>query len=176
MRKASDAADAMDTAHIAGTTARNHDDAFLTMSAAAEAADRATRDYRTIFNAYVHKLHAPKPRIGELAAMQGTITQSFASRYTAKAAGAVEALLSPNPDLEAIRVGIRALGFEDLRGITPTLDARIERAESDPKFIPWLAVPGTFPRRDSLPDVEGIGDLRFDLSRRVGSPQSAPKL
>jgi hypothetical protein len=83
---------------------------------------------------------------------------------------------SISANLDAIRAGIRALGFEDLRGITPVLDAQIERAESDPKFIPWLAVPGTFPRRASLRDAEGLGDLSFDLSRRVGWSQSAPEL
>lgn len=107
--------------------------------------------------------------------MQGTITQSFASRYSTKTVGAIEALLSPAPDLDAIRAGIRALGFEDLRGITPALDAQIERAESDRKFIPWLAVPGTFPRRASLRDAESLGDLSFGPAQG-GSRQSASEL
>lgn len=129
---------AMDTAKITGATPQNHDEAFLQMSWAAEAADRATRDYRSIFNAYTHKFHQPKPPIGELAAMQGAITQSFAKRYTPKTVEAIAALLSPRPDLNAIRAGIRALGFEDLRGISSALDASMAEAESDPKFRPWL--------------------------------------
>lgn len=48
----------------------------------------------------------------------------------------VEALLPPTPALDAMRAGIRALDFEDLRVIVPALDAQIERAESDPKLIP----------------------------------------
>ncbi|WP_456284537.1 hypothetical protein [Microbacterium sp. JZ101] len=136
--RAAEGVDAMDTDKIGGGTPRNHDEAFLKMSWAAEAADRATRDYRSVFNAYAHKFHQPKPPIGELAAMQGAITQSFAKRYTPKTVAAIEALLSPQPDLEAIRVGIRALGFEDLRGITDTLDDALAEAEADPKFQPWL--------------------------------------
>ena len=100
--------------------------------------------------------------------MQGTITQSFASRYTAKTVGAIEALLSPAPDLDAIRAGIRAPGFEDLRGISPALDTQIERAESDPKFVPWLAAPRTFPYSASLRDTEGPRDPSVDLSRKAG--------
>lgn len=61
--------DAMDTQKVGGDTPRNHDQAFLQMSWAAEAADRATRDYRSVFNAYTHKFHQPKLPIGELAAM-----------------------------------------------------------------------------------------------------------
>jgi len=105
---------------------------------ATEAADRATRDYHSVFNVYTHKFHQPKPPIGELAAMQGAITQSFAKRYTPKTVEAIEALLSPEPDLDAIRVGIRALGFEDLRGISDALDQSMATAETDRHFRPWL--------------------------------------
>ncbi|MFT4052618.1 MAG: hypothetical protein QM677_10285 [Microbacterium sp.] len=136
--RASAGVDAMDTGKIAEPTPQNHDEAFLRMSWAAEAADRATRDYRSVFNAYTHKFHQPKPPIGELAAAQGAITQSFAKRYTPKTVEAIEALLSPEPDLDAIRAGIRALGFEDLRGISAPLDEAMAAAESDPKFRPWL--------------------------------------
>ena len=136
--RAAAAVDAMDTDKISGTTPQNHDEAFLQMSWAAEAADRATRDYRSVFNAYTHKFHQPKPPIGELAAMQGAITQSFAKRYTPKTVEAIESLLSPEPDLDAIRAGIRALGFEDLRGISKALDAAMATAEADPRFRPWL--------------------------------------
>lgn len=137
--RAAAAVEAMDTAKIGGGAPRNHDDAFLQMSAASEAADRATRDYRSVFNAYTHKFHQPKPPIGELAAMQGAVTQSFAKRYTPKTVAAIEALLSPRPDLAAIRAGIRALGFDDLRGISDELDRAIATAEGDPKFHPWSA-------------------------------------
>lgn len=137
--RASAAVEAMDTAKIGGVAPRNHDASFLEMSAASEAADRATRDYRSLFNAYTHKFHQPKPPIGELAAAQGAITQSFAKRYTPKTVAALEALLSPEPDLDALRYGIRALGFEDLRGITEALDRAMTAAEADPKFRPWLA-------------------------------------
>ena len=130
--------DAMDTEKIGGATPKNHDEAFLQISWAAEAADRATRDYRSVFNAYTHKFHQPKPPIGELAAMQGAITQSFAKRYTPKTIEAIEALLSSKPDLDAIRVGIRALGFEDLRGISSALDTAMAEAEADSRFRPWL--------------------------------------
>lgn len=130
--------EAMDTQKISGETPQNHDEAFLQMSWAAEAADRATRDYRSVFNAYTHKFHQPKPPIGELAAMQGAITQSFAKRYTPKTLEAIEALLSPEPDLDAIRVGIRALGFEDLRGISDALDQAMATAKTDRHFRPWL--------------------------------------
>jgi hypothetical protein len=137
--RAAEGVDAMDTDKISGDTPRNHDEAFLKMSWAAEAADRATRDYRSVFNAYAHRFHQPKPPIGALAAMQGAITQSFAKRYTPKTVAAIEALMSPQPDLEAIRIGIRALGFEDLRGISESLDAALANAEADPKFRPWLS-------------------------------------
>jgi hypothetical protein len=130
--------DAMGTQKISGDTPRNHDEAFLQMSWAAEAADRATRDYRSVFNAYTHKFHQPKPPIGELAAMQGAITQSFAKRYTSKTVEAIEALLSDEPDLEAIRTGIRALGFADLHGISDALDRAMAAAESERGFRPWL--------------------------------------
>lgn len=136
--RAAAAVDAMDTEKISGTTPYNHGEAFLQMSWAAEAADRSTRDYRSVFNAYTHKFHQPKPPIGELAAMQGAITQSFAKRYTPKTVEAIEPLLSAEPDLDAIRAGIRALGFEDLRGISTGLDAAMATAEADPKFRPWL--------------------------------------
>lgn len=70
--------------------------------------------------------------------MQGAITQSFAKRYTTKTVAAIEALLSPTPDLDAIRHGVRALGSEDLRGISGGLDAALAQAESDPKFVGWV--------------------------------------
>ncbi|KHK96540.1 hypothetical protein LK09_14405 [Microbacterium mangrovi] len=110
------------------------------MSAASEAADRATRDYRSVFNAYTHKFHQPKPPIGELAAMQGAITQSFAKRYTPKTVAAIEALLSDDPDLDAIRNGIRALGFDDLWGISAALDEAMTSAQRDPRFVPWTRI------------------------------------
>ncbi|WP_309127613.1 hypothetical protein [Microbacterium sp.] len=136
--RAAEAVEAMDTAKIGGAAPQNHDEAFLQMSAASEVADRATRDYRSVFNAYTHKFHQPKPPIGELAAMQGAITQSFAKRYTPKTIAAIEALLAPKPDLTAIQAGIRALGFDDLRGISDPLDRAIAEAEADPKFHRWL--------------------------------------
>lgn len=85
-----------------------------------------------------HKFHQPKPPIGELAAMQGAITQSFAKRYTPKTVEAIEALLSAGPDLDAIRAGIRALGFEDLWGISDALDRAMNAAERERGFHPWL--------------------------------------
>lgn len=176
--KAADAVSAMDAAQITSSTPQNHDEAFLKMSAAAEAADRATRDYRSVFNAYAHRFHKPKPPIGELAAMQGTITQSFASRYTAKTVGAIEALLSPAPDLDAIRLGIRALGFNDLRGISPELDRQIALAEADTKFVPWKPVPDAFGRNSVAEGAadQSLGDLSFDLSRKVSSPEAVAEL
>lgn len=136
--RAAEGVDAMDTANLVGETPQSHDEAFLRMSWAAEAADRATRDYRSIFNAYTHKFHQPRPPIGELAAMQGAITQSFAKRYTMKTVAAIETLLSPVPDLEVLRSGIRALGSDDLHGISDGLDAVLAQAASDPKFHGWL--------------------------------------
>lgn len=135
--RAAAAVEAMDTAPVAADGPQNHDEAFLRMSAAAEAADRATRDYRSIFNAYTHKFHDPKPPIGALAAMQGVVTQSFAKRYTPKTVAAIDALLSDAPDLEAIRLGIRALGFDDIWGISDALDAALQRAAAAPQFQPW---------------------------------------
>lgn len=161
--RAAAAVEAMDTAKIGGEAPRNHDDAFLQISAASEAADRATRDYRSVFNAYTHKFHQPKPPIGELAAMQGAVTQSFAKRYTPKTVAAIEALLSPRPDLAAIQAGIRALGFDDLRGISDELDSAIATAEGDPKFHPWsaagesaqLSAPARGTLADLMPDQFG---------------------
>lgn len=138
--RAAEAIEGMDASVISGGEPRNHDAAFLAMSEAAEAADRATRDYRSIFNAYVHKFHQPKPPIGQIAAMQGTIIQSFAKRYTGKTIAAIDALLSPHPDLNAIRDGIRSLGFEDLRGVSEELDAAMRKAEQSPGFTPWQPV------------------------------------
>lgn len=74
------AASAMDTAPVDAPAPQNHNAAFPTLSATAEAADRVTRDYRSVFNAYIHQFHQPKPPMGELVATQGTITQSFAKR------------------------------------------------------------------------------------------------
>lgn len=148
--------DAMDTLKISGDAPRNHDEAFLQMSWAAEAADRATRDYRSVFNAYTHKFHQPKPPIGELAAMQGAITQSFAKRYTPKTVEAIEALLSEQPDLDAIRTGIRALGFKDLRGISDALDRAMEAAEAERGFQPWL--PAADKARATSRALQDLGD------------------
>ncbi|KTR95667.1 hypothetical protein NS220_05180 [Microbacterium testaceum] len=148
--------EAMDTQKISGETPQNHDEAFLQMSWAAEAADRATRDYRSVFNAYTHKFHQPKPPIGELAAMQGAITQSFAKRYTPKTVQAIEALLSAEPNLDAIRTGIRALGFADLRGISDALDRAMEEAESQRGFHPWL--PAADKARAASRALERLGD------------------
>lgn len=145
--RAAEAVTAMDTAKIGGGRARDHDASFIEMSAASEAADRATRDYRSLFNAYTHKFHQPKPPIGELAAAQGAITQSFAKRYTPKTVAAIEALLSTEPNLDALRVGIRALGFEDYRGVSEPLDQAISTAEADPKFHPW---PGAMEKTERL--------------------------
>lgn len=135
--RAAEGVEAMDTADLAGEAPQSHNEAFLRVSWAAEAADRATRDYRSIFNAYTHKFHQPRPPIGELAAMQGAITQSFAKRYTTKTVAAIEALLSPMPDLEAIKSGVRALGSDDLNGISEGLDAALAQAALDPKFRGW---------------------------------------
>lgn len=148
--------DAMDTQKVGGGTPRNHDEAFLQISWAAEAADRATRDYRSIFNAYTHKFHQPKPPIGELAAMQGAITQSFAKRYTPKTVEAIQALLSEEPNLEAIRSGIRGLGFEDLRGISEALDRAMTAAESERGFRPWL--PAADKARAASHVLQDLGD------------------
>ncbi|WOF23658.1 hypothetical protein N8K70_02985 [Microbacterium betulae] len=176
--RAAEAVEAMDTAQIGGVAPQNHDAAFLQMSAASEAADRATRDYRSLFNAYTHKFHQPKPPIGELAAMQGAVTQSFAKRYTPKTVAAIEALLSPKPDLAAIRAGIRALGFEDLRGISDELDSVIAAAEADPKFHPWSASSET--ARLSTPTPGTLADLmpdqyakeRAHVDGTIGSPRN----
>lgn len=137
--RAAEAVAAMDTVKIGGDGARDHDASFIEMSAASEAADRATRDYRSLFNAYTHKFHQPRPPIGELAAAQGAITQSFAKRYTPKTVAAIEALLSSDPNLDALRVGIRALGFEDFRGVSEPLDHAMAIAEASPRFQPWSA-------------------------------------
>lgn len=154
--RAADGVDAMATQKVGGATPRNHDEAFLQMSLAAEAADRATRDYRSVFNAYTHKFHQPKPPIGELAAMQGAITQSFAKRYTPKTVEAIEALLSDEPDLDAIRVGIRALGFEDPRRISDPLDRAMKAAESERGFHPWL--PSADKARAASRALQDLGD------------------
>lgn len=168
--RAAAAVEAMDTAKIGGEAPRNHDEAFLQMSAASEAADRATRDYRSVFNAYTHKFHQPKPPIGELAAMQGAVTQSFAKRYTPRTVAAIEALLSPRPDLAAIRAGIRALGFDDLRGISDELDRAIAAAEGDPKFHPWSAAGESVqlspPVRGTLADLMSDQFGQEPLARR----------
>ncbi|MCD1267819.1 hypothetical protein B5M43_003020 [Microbacterium sp. MEC084] len=136
--RAATAAEEMDTSGIAGTTPRNHNEAFINLSRAAETADQATRDYRSVFNAYVHRFHQPKPPIGRIAAAQGVITQVFAKRYTSKTVAAVKALISPWPDLDALRAGISSLGFEDLRGLSPELDAAMDEAAANPDFEPWL--------------------------------------
>ncbi|MCM3695203.1 hypothetical protein [Microbacterium oleivorans] len=148
----------MDT-RITGDTPRNHDEAFLQMSRAAEAADRATRDYRSVFNAHTHKFHQPKPLLGELAAMQGAITQSFAKRYTSETVEAIEASLSEEPDLDAIRTGIRALGFKDLRGISNALDRAIEAAEAQRGFEPWL--PSADEARATSRALQDLGDVEL---------------
>lgn len=160
--RAAAAVEAMDTTKIGGVAPQNHDEAFLRMSAASEAADRATRDYRSVFNAYTHKFHQPKPPIGELAAMQGVITQSFAKRYTPKTLAAIESLLSDKPDLTAIRNGIRALGFEDLWGISDALDKAMSSAKADPHFVPWTRVDET------------IGAIQREFVEKGASPGPVP--
>lgn len=64
---------------------------------------------------------------------RGAITK----RYTPKTVAAIEALLPTEPNLDALRVGIRALGFEDYRGVSEPLDQAMSTAEADPKFHPW---------------------------------------
>ncbi|MFJ4173085.1 hypothetical protein [Microbacterium sp. NPDC089696] len=168
-----EAADATDTASVAGDMPQNHDAAFNLMSAASETADRATRDYRSIFNAYTHKFHQPKPPISELAARQGVIIQSFAKRYTPKTIAAIDALLSNNPDLAAIRAGIRSLGFEDLWGISDALDRVLTEAQAKPGFVPWGRIDDTIDavqrelvkkgasRSPSIPVKTGFEDMRL---------------
>lgn len=179
--RAAEAVAEMDTAKIAATAPRNHDDAFKQMSAASEAADRATRDYRSVFNAYTHKFHQPKPPIGELAAMQGAITQSFAKRYTPKTIAAIDALLSDNPDLGAIHIGIRALGFEDLWGISEALDRAMSAAASDPQFTPWTRVDETVnaiqrqfvqkgASRNGPTATTGFEDMRLPSGKEAHTP------
>lgn len=185
--RAAEAVSAMDTAKISAGAPQNHDEAFKEMSAASEAADRATRDYRSVFNAYTHKFHQPKPPIGELAAMQGAITQSFAKRYTPKTIAAIEALLSESPDLEAIHSGIRALGFEDLWGISEALDKAMSAAASDPQFSPWTRVDETVnaiqrefvqkgASRGAVPTTTGFEDMRLPGGDQARTPVRDPHL
>lgn len=91
--------------------------------------------------------------------MQGAITQSFAKRYTPKTVEAIEALLSAEPDLDAIRTGIRALGFEDLRGISDALDRAMKAAESERGFHPWLPAADKARAASSAPQDLGDGEL-----------------
>lgn len=142
-RRLSQAVLAMNPSAIEGEAPREHDNSFLRMAHAANVADRVSNDYRSIFNAYVHRYHRPKPPIGELARAQDTITQTFAKRYTSKTIAAIDALLSEQPDLEAIRQGIRTLGFEDLWNISPTLDRAMNAAIEDPRFKKWQPYPRT---------------------------------
>lgn len=140
-QKLATAVAAMDPSRIAGVPPRSHDAEFQQIARAANVADRVSNDYRSIFNAYVHRYHDPKPAIGELARAQDTIIQTFAKRYTSKTVAAIDALLSEEPDLDAIRQGVRTLGFDDLWGISDPLDAALAAATSDPRFKPWLPVP-----------------------------------
>ena len=109
--------------------------------------------------------------------MQGAVTQSFAKRYTPKTVAAIEALLSPTPDLAAIRAGIRALGFDDLRGISDGLDSAIATAESDPRFRPWSAAGEsgqlTTPTRGTLADL--MPDPFEQESAHAARDDGAPK-
>lgn len=139
--KLAEATASMDPSPIAGMPPRSHDSEFQKMARAANVADRVSNDYRSVFNAYVHRYHDPKPAIGELARAQDTIIQTFAKRYTTKTVAAIDALLSDEPDIDSIRQGIRTLGFNDLWGISEPLDAALNAAIKDPKFKPWLPVP-----------------------------------
>lgn len=140
-QKLAGAVAAMDPSGITGMPPRSHDTEFQRIARAANVADRVSNDYRSIFNAYVHRYHDPKPAIGDLARAQDTIIQTFAKRYTSKTIAAIDALLSDKPDLDAIRQGIRTLGFDDLWGISAPLDAALTAATNDPRFKPWLPVP-----------------------------------
>lgn len=142
---------AMDSSAVAGDVAREHDAAFQRMAHAANVADRVSNDYRSVFNAYVHRYHRPKPAIGELARAQDTIIQTFAKRYTAKTTAAIDSLLSDQPDLGAIRQGIRTLGYDDLWGISDQLDRALKAATDDPRFKPWLPNPRA---TETVPDLK----------------------
>jgi hypothetical protein len=122
---------------LEGDSPREHDEVFQVIAKSANIADRVSSDYRSVFNAYVHRYHKPKPSIGDLARAQDTIIQTFAKRYTPKTIAAIDALLSTDPDLDALRYGIRTLGFEDLWGISGPLDAAMTRASKDPRFRRW---------------------------------------
>lgn len=139
--RVSDAARGMSALDLRGEAPRQHDETFQRIARAANVADRVSSDYRSVFNAYVHRFHRPKPAIGDLARAQETVIQTFAKRYTAKTVAAVEALLSPDPDIFAIRDGIRSLGFDDLWRLSEPLDLALKKATEEPGFEPWLRHP-----------------------------------
>lgn len=110
----------------------------MRIAAAPEVADRASAEYRSIFNAYTRRYHRPRPPIGELAAAQGTITQNHAKRHSPRILAVIDTLLSEKPDPATLRDGIRSLGFDDWHGISPELDnALIGLAEQLDLRMSW---------------------------------------
>lgn len=123
--KASGGVQAMRVDQIADATPRDHDEAFRAMSAAVEAANRASHDYRKVFNAYTHKFHQPRPPIGEIAKQQGTITQGFAKRYSQGTVAAIATLLSDAPDIRVVERNLRSLDVSELWGLSDAMDAAL---------------------------------------------------
>lgn len=58
--------------------------------------------------------------------------------------------------VDAIRSGIRALGFEDLRGIFDALDRAMAAAKSERGFHPWL--PAADKARAASRALQDLGD------------------
>lgn len=63
---------------------------------------------------------------------------------------------SEERDLDAIRTGIRALGFKGLRDISDALDRAMESAEAERGFQPWL--PAADKARATSRALQDLGD------------------
>lgn len=75
---------------------------------------KAGTDLRAVLSAYARMFHNPRPVISKLARAQGTSSRGFIRRYSEATLTAVENLLSPTPDIGAIREGIPSLSLIDL--------------------------------------------------------------
>jgi hypothetical protein len=81
---------------------------------AANEAERASNDIRSLLTAYAHRFHQPRPTLAVLARAQGTSPQGFTRRYTEKTVGGIAELLSPHPDVDRILTAFPSLERTDL--------------------------------------------------------------
>ncbi|NRD08854.1 hypothetical protein [Rathayibacter agropyri] len=75
---------------------------------------RASTDLRALLTAYAHRFHQPRPVMADLARAQDASPQGIPRRYGQAAVEGLAALLSEQPDVDAILAGFTSLALSDL--------------------------------------------------------------